>query len=142
MITVNRIIEVVQQDIAKNLNAFIASKDASLKALEFHDDAPTPEVDEYFMGIYLSSPEGEVFTSNGASSSVAITLDCILDTSRESVNLPQKYLSYTLEYLNGKNYGLRSYAYTAVTARVDLEATVNAFAVGLNITISHAYDMD
>lgn len=142
MITVNKIIEVVQQDIAKNLNTFIATKDANLQALSFHDDAPTPEVDEYFMGIYLSSPEGEVFTSNGQSSTVSITLDCILNSSREDVNLPQEYLSYTLEYLNGKNYGIRSYAYTAVTARVDLGATVNAFAVALNITIGHAYDMD
>lgn len=139
---VNDAIEVVQQDIATNLNAWIASHDTELEELTYHDDAPRTGIDEHYMGIYLSSPEGEVYQNDGKMESVDITLDCIIDDKRESVNLPQRYLSCILEYLSTRTYGIRSHAYTAVTARVDLDAPVNAFAIALRIVIAYAMDYD
>jgi len=142
MISVNDAVEAVQQDIATNLNSYIASHDAELEELTFHDDAPRTGMDEHYMGIYLSSPEGEVFTSDGRMETAIVTLDCIIDEKRESVNLPQKYLSCVLDFLRTRTYGIRSHAYTAVTARVDLDAPVNAFAVAIRIVTGYIMDCD
>lgn len=139
--TLNEALEQVQQDIARRFNGWLASRDAELPPLTFHDDAPDI-TDTHFMGIYLTSPDGEVYTGDGRSESITVTLDCIVDADRRSVNLPQRYLSWLLEYLKTRRYGIGSQAYTAVISRVDLDDSVNAFAVALRVVTGYAKDCD
>lgn len=138
--SIDKVLTAVQQDIIRNLNAVYES--AGLKALSFHDDAPQVGLDEYFMGIYLSSPEGEVFQSNGRVESITITLDCILDDVKENSNLPQTYLAKTVDYIRAKSYGISSFCSSGAIARVDLDASVNAFALAIDIVIGYRTDYD
>jgi len=143
--TLREILEQVQMDIVSNLNAYIQASEGAeedwYSPLSFHDDAPRVETDKYRMGIYLSSPDGEVFTSGPDSSNVMVTLDCILDGVREHSNYPQLYLSAVVDYLRKKQYGVSSNVATAQIVRTDLDAPVNAFVVAISITV-YANDMD
>ncbi len=138
--SIDKVLQAVQQDLVHNLNTVY--EDAGLQDLSYHDDAPQIGLDEYFMGIYLSSPEGEVFQSNGKVESITITLDCILDDVKENSNLPQKYLAKTIEYIRKKSYGISSYCSSAAIARVDLDASVNAFALAIDVVIAYRTDYD
>lgn len=141
--TLRQVLTQVQADIVNNLNDFISATQLEgedwFTELTFHDDAPRVDTDRYFMGIYLSSPDGEVYTGNASSGAVGITLDCILDDARENSNLPQLYLSAIIAYLKKKCYGVSSSVTTAVVLRTDLEAPVNGFAVAISATV---YDTD
>ncbi|MBQ3883093.1 MAG: hypothetical protein II730_11440, partial [Bacteroidales bacterium] len=127
--TLRQVLTQVQADLVANLNDFISATQLEdedwFTELTFHDDAPRVDTDRYFMGIYLSSPDGEVYTGNASSGAVGITLDCILDDARENSNLPQLYLSAIIAYLKKKCYGVSSSVTTAVVLRTDLEAPVN-----------------
>ena len=141
--TLRQVLTQVQADLLANLNNFISATQLEdedwFTELTFHDDAPRVDTDRYFMGIYLSSPDGEVYTGNASSGAVGITLDCILDDEREHSNLPQLYLSAIIAYLKKKCYGVSSSVTTAVVLRTDLEAPVNGFAVAISATV---YDTD
>lgn len=138
--SIDIVLQAVQQDLVRNLNAVY--ENAGLTALSYHDDAPQIGLDEHYMGIYLSSPEGEVFQSNGRSESITITLDCILDDVKENSNLPQQYLAKTIEYIRAKTYGISSFCSSGAIARVDLDASVNAFALAIDIVIAYRTDYD
>lgn len=138
--SIDTVLQAVQQDLVRNLNAVY--ENAGLTALSYHDDAPQIGLDEHYMGIYLSSPEGEVFQSNGRSESITITLDCILDDVKENSNLPQQYLAKTIEYIRAKTYGISSFCSSGAIARVDLDASVNAFALAIDIVIAYRTDYD
>lgn len=135
----------VQQDLVRNLNNYIESTQLEgedwFVPLSFHDDAPRVETDRYYMGIYDSSPEGQVYGSDERTETLDMTLDCILDDERENSAVPALYLSAITDYLRKKTYGVSSTAYTAVTMRTDLDMPVNGFAVALRITI-YDYDLD
>ena len=141
--TLRQVLTQIQADLVANLNDFISATQLEdedwFTELTFHDDAPRVDTDRYFMGIYLSSPDGEVYTGNASSGAVGITLDCILDDARENSNLPQLYLSAIIAYLKKKCYGVSSSVTTAVVLRTDLEAPVNGFAVAISATV---YDTD
>ena len=144
--TLRQVLTQVQADIIANLNDYIEASQLEgenwFHPLSFHDDAPNVDTDKYFMGIYLSSPDGEVFTGNAQSGAVGITLDCILDRTRANSNLPQLYLSAVIEYLKKRRYGVSSSVTTAVTLRTDLDAPVNAFAVAISATVYNTdYDI-
>lgn len=142
MMSVNDAVTMVQQDMLRNFNAWLATHDAELPPLSYHDDAPDIENNVHYMGIYLTSPDGEVFEGDGRSESVTVTLDCVVDAQRESVNLPQRYLSCLLDFLRTRTYGIGSHAYTAAIARVDLEAPANMFACALRIVTGYMMDCD
>lgn len=136
----------VQQDLAANLNNYISSTqiegESWFKPLEFHDDAPRVETDSFYMGIYLASPEGSVFEGTPQTAKVTVALDCILDDDRENSNLSTLYLSAVLDYLNRRRYGVSSNPTYAETARVDLDAQVNAFSVAIEIVVYNTdYDI-
>lgn len=141
--TLRQVLVQVQADLLANLNTYIESTELAdedwFHELTFHDDAPRIETDRWFMGIYLASPDGEVYTGNALQGAVSITLDCILDDKRENSNLPQLYLSAVIEYLKKRLYGVSSSVTTAVTLRTDLDAPYNGFAVAISATV---YDMD
>lgn len=137
--SIDNVLQAVQQDLVRNLNAVY--ENAGLTALSYHDDAPQIGLDEHYMGIYLSSPEGEVFQSNGRSESITITLDCILDDVKANSNLPQQYLAKTIEYIRAKTYGISSFCSSGAIARVDLDASVNAFALAIDIVIAYRTDL-
>ena len=141
--TLRQVLTQVQADLLANLNNFISATQLEdedwFTELSFHDDAPRVDTDRFFMGIYLSSPDGEVYTGNASSGAVGITLDCILDDVREHSNLPQLYLSAIIAYLKKRCYGISSSVTTAVVLRTDLDAPVNGFAVAISATV---YDMD
>ena len=141
--TLRQVLTQIQADLVANLNDFISATQLEdedwFTELTFHDDAPRVDTDRFFMGIYLSSPDGEVYTGNASSGAVGITLDCILDDARENSNLPQLYLSAIIAYLKKKCYGVSSSVTTAVVLRTDLEAPVNGFAVAISATV---YDTD
>ena len=139
MMTLRQIITQVQADILANLNDFI--EDSQLEdetwfhELSFHDDAPRVDTDKYYMGIYLDSPDGEVYTANPTMGATVVTLDCILDYSRDNSTVPEKYLSAIIDYLNTRRYGVSSNVTTAVTMRTDLDDPYNGFAVAINVTV-------
>lgn len=141
--TLRQVLTQVQADIVNNLNDFISATQLEgedwFTELTFHDDAPRVDTDRFFMGIYLSSPDGEVYTGNASSGAVGITLDCILDDVREHSNLPQLYLSAIIAFLKKRCYGISSSVTTAVVLRTDVEAPVNGFAVAISATV---YDTD
>jgi len=143
--TLRQTLEQVQQDIVNNLDNYIRSTEGSVEdwyhPLEYHDDAPSWETDRFRMGIYLSSPDGQVYTSTASASNVMVTLDCVLDDVREHSNYPQLYLSAIVDYLRKKTYGVSSNVATAQIVRTDLDAPVNALAVAISITV-YANDMD
>ena len=146
MMTLRQILEQIQADIVTNLNTFIAStvRDGEewFRELSFHDDAPRVESDRYFMGIYLSSPDGEVYTANANMGAVGVTLDCILDDARENSNVPERYLSAVIDFLRHRRYGVSSTVTTAVVIRTDLDAPVNGFAVAISVTVYNTdYDI-
>lgn len=141
--TLRQVLEQVRTDLAANLNAYIGSTQESgedwFNELTFHTDAPRIESDRYYMGIYLSSPDGAVYEGTAQNARVTVALDCILDDERENGDNPALYLSAVLEYLRRRRYGVSSTATYAETARVDLDADVNAFSVAIEVTV---YDMD
>ena len=141
--TLRQVLVQVQADLLANLNNYIESSKLEnedwFHELTFHDDAPRVGTDEWFMGIYLSSPDGEVYTGTAQQGAVGITLDCILADVREHSTLPQLYLSAVIDYLKKKLYGISSTVTTAVVLRTDLDAPVNGFAVAISAQV---YDMD
>lgn len=138
-----QVVEQIQADIVANLNSYIASSQREdedwFSELSFQDDSPRVELDRFCMGIYLASPEGTVFEGTAQTQKITVALDCILDDIRENSNLPMLYLSAVLDYLNHKRYGVSSNPTYAETARVDLDADVNAFSVAIEVVI---YNMD
>lgn len=145
MISINDILVQVQQDLVRNLNGYIESTqeegESWFKPLTFLDGAPRVESDRYKMGIYLSSPEGEVFQSDGRTMNISVSLDCLLDDSKENSSDPQRYLSAVISYLSKREYGTSSVPYTAVCVRTDLGADVNGFAVAIKVSL-YEFDMD
>ena len=149
---IRKIVEEVFDDLSTNLNNHIASCQAYGESwytpLTYSHDAPRIEEengqgDSYFMGIYLSSPEGQVFSSNNKVQTVTIALDCVLDSYRENSNLPTYYLSAVIDYLQKKTYEISSTVTMAQIVRTDLDAPVNAFSVAINISAYvNDYDMD
>ena len=137
--TLRQILEQVQADLVTNLNSYISSTQREdenwFVNLRFFDGAPRVDTDRYYMGIYLSSPDGEVYTANPSGGSAVVTLDCILDDSTENANVPEKYLSAVIEFLQRRRYGVSSNVTTAVVIRTDLDAPVNGFAVAIAITV-------
>lgn len=138
-----QVVEQIQADIEANLNSYIESSQREeedwFTELSFHDDAPRVELDRFFMGIYLASPDGAVFEGTAQTRTITVSLDCILDDKRENSNLPTLYLSAVLDYLYKRRYGISSNPTYAETARVDLDADVNAFSVAIEVVI---YNMD
>ena len=141
--SLRQVLTQVQADIAQNLNDYIRSTqldgESWFKALEIHDDAPRVDADEFYMGIYLSSPVGAVYEGDPKSAKMTVSLDCILDDKREDSNLSEYYLSAVIDYLNRRNYGVSSSVKYAQTARVDLDDDVNAFIVTIEVVV---YNMD
>ena len=133
----------IQADLTANLNSYIDASQLEdegwFTELSFQDDAPRVELDRYCMGIYLSSPEGAVFEGTAQSQKITVALDCILDDIRENSNLSTLYLSAVLDYLNHRRYGVSSNPTYAETARVDLDADVNAFSVAIEVVV---YNID
>lgn len=146
MMNLRQILTQVQADIVANLNTYIQASQLEdedwFHALSFHDDAPKDETDKYYMGIYLASPDGEVYTASPVMGATVVTLDCVLDDKRENSNVPEKYLSAIIEYLQCKRYGVSSNVTTAVSVRTDLGAPYNGFAVAINVTVYNTdYDI-
>ena len=144
---IRKIVKEVFDDLSENLNTHIASCQAQgedwYTPLKYSEDAPRVESDSYYMGIYLSSPEGQVYSGNNNTQTVTIALDCILDDVRENSNLPTYYLSAVIDYLQKKTYETSSSVTMAQIVRTDLDAPVNAFSVAINITAYvNDYDMD
>lgn len=137
--TLRQILLQVQMDLVSNLNDAIRDSQVSgenwFKELSFHDDSPRVDTDRYYMGIYLASPDGEVYTATPSIGAVGVTLDCILDDARENSNVAEKYLSAVIEYLRHRRYGVSSTVTTAVTLRTDLGDPVNGFAVAVSVTV-------
>lgn len=138
-----QVVEQIQADIEANLNSYIESSQREgedwFTELSFHDDAPRVELDRFYMGIYLASPDGAVFEGTAQTRTITVALDCFLDDVRENSNLPMLYLSAVLDYLYKRRYGISSNPIYAETARVDLDADVNAFSVAIEVVI---YNMD
>lgn len=138
-----QVVEQIQADIEANLNSYIESSQREeedwFTELSFHDDAPRVELDRFYMGIYLASPDGAVFEGTAQTRTITVSLDCFLDDKRENSNLPMLYLSAVLDYLYKRRYGISSNPTYAETARVDLDADVNAFSVAIEVVI---YNMD
>lgn len=141
--SLRQILAQIQTDLTANLNTFISNSQIEgedwFTELSFHDDAPRVETDEFYMGIYLSSPVGAVYEGDPKSAKMTVSLDCILDDKREDSNLSEYYLSAVIDYLNRRNYGVSSSVKYAQTARVDLDDDVNAFIVTIEVVI---YNMD
>ena len=141
--TMRDVITQIQADILANLNSYIEASQKEdedwFEELSFQDDAPRVELDRYCMGIYLSSPEGAVFEGTAQTQKITVALDCILDDIRENSNLSTLYLSAVLDYLNHRRYGVSSNPTYAETARVDLDADVNAFSVAIEVVV---YNID
>lgn len=146
MMNIRQILLQVQADIVANLNSYIEAAEGEnedwFHELSFHEDAPRVDTDRYFMGIYLSSPDGEVYSGSPQSAAVMVTLDCILDAARENSNVPERYLSAVIDYLRHRRYGVSSEVTTAVVVRTDLDAPVNGFAVAISVTVYNTdYDI-
>lgn len=146
MMTLRQILEQVQADIISNLNTFIDRTQEEgedwFHTLKFYDEAPRVGKDKYFMGIYLSSPDGQVYSTTPSSASAMVTLDCVLDYARENSTAPEKYLSAMVEYLQHRRYGVSSNVATAVVVRTDLDAPYNGFAVAISVTVYNTdYDI-
>ena len=144
--TLRQIITQVQADLVANLNSYIEATELEgedwFHTLTFHDDAPRVDTDRYFMGIYLASPDGEVFEANPDSASTFVTLDCILDDNRDNSNVPEKYLSAVIDFLRHRRYGVSSTVTTSVVIRTDLDMPYNGFAVALTVTVYNTdYDI-
>ena len=144
---IRKIVEEVFSDLSANLNNHIASCQAYGETwytpLIFSMDAPRVENDTYYMGVYLSSPEGRVYAGGVKTQTVTVALDCILDDVRENSNLPTYYLSAVIDYLQKKTYEISSSVTMAQIVRTDLDAPVNAFSVAINISAYvNDYDMD
>ena len=141
--TMRDVITQIQADILANLNSYIEASQKEnedwFEELSFQDDSPRVELDRFCMGIYLASPDGAVFEGTAQTQKITVALDCILDDIRENSNLPTLYLSAVLDYLNHKRYGVSSNPTYAETARVDLDADVNAFSVAIEVVV---YNMD
>lgn len=137
--TLRQVITQVQADLVANLNTYIEATELEgedwFHTLTFHDDAPRVDTDRYFMGIYLASPDGEVYNAEPSSGTVFVTLDCILDDKRENSNVPEKYLSAIIEYLQRRRYGVSSNVTTSVVLRTDLDMPCNGFAVAMSVTV-------
>ena len=69
-------------------------------------------------------------------------IDCIIDTQRRHSNIPEKYLSLLIEYLNSLTFGLISQTDEGDLARVDLGGQVNAFALSVRIVFRVDNDAD
>lgn len=138
-----QVVEQIKADIEANLNSYIESSQREdedwFTELSIHSDAPRVELDRFYMGIYLASPDGAVFEGNAQTRTITVSLDCFLDDKRENSNLPMLYLSAVLDYLYKRRYGISSNPTYAETARVDLDADVNAFSVAIEVVI---YNMD
>ncbi len=141
--TLRQVLVQVQQDIVTNLNDFIRASQLDgedwFTELTFHNEAPRVGMDKFFMGIYLSSPDGEVYTGNALQGAVGITLDCMLDDVREHSYHAELYLSAVIDFLKRRIYGISSNVTTAVVLRADLDVPYNGFAVAISATV---YDMD
>lgn len=141
--TLKQIQKEIKDDFEANLNNYISSTQEQgedwFTELEFTTFAPKVENDRWKMGIYFASPEGSVYKGTASSATVTVALDCILSDDVNDSNLPVFYLSAVLEYLRRRRYGVSSTATYAETARVDLDADVNAFSVAIEVTV---YDMD
>lgn len=138
-----QVVEQIKADIEANLNSYIESSQREdedwFTELSIHSDAPRVELDRFYMGIYLASPDGAVFEGTAQTRTITVSLDCFLDDKRENSNLPMLYLSAVLDYLYKRRYGISSNPTYAETARVDLDADVNAFSVAIEVVI---YNMD
>lgn len=147
MTTLRELVLKIHEDLNDNLNTYIGSTQAVdedwFEPLSFVPYAPDWETEEdwFKMGIYLSSPNGAVYTSNSKASNITVALDCLLDNVREHSALPQLYLSAVVDYLRKKNYGDSSNVSFAQIVRTDLDAPVNAFSVAINVTV-YSNDMD
>ena len=139
---IRKIVREVFDDLSENLNAHIASCQAPgeswYEPLQFSMDAPRVgsdgQGDSYYMGIYLSSPEGQVYSGNNKVQTETIVLDCLIDYYRENSNIPTYYLSAVIDYLQKRTYETSSTVTMAQIVRTDLGAPVNAFSVAINIT--------
>lgn len=138
-----QVVEQIKADIEANLNSYIESSQREdedwFTELSIHSDAPRVELDRFYMGIYLASPDGAVFEGTAQTRTITVSLDCFLDDKRENSNLPMLYLSAVLDYLYKRRYGISSNPTYAETARVDLDADVNAFSVAIEVVV---YNMD
>lgn len=144
---IRKIVREVFDDLSENLNSHIASCQAQgedwYTPLQYSEDAPRVGSDTYYMGIYLSSPEGKVYSGDNKAQTVTVVLDCILDDVRENSNVPTYYLSAVIDYLQKKTYETTSSVTMAQIVRTDLDAPVNAFSVAINITAyANDYGMD
>lgn len=134
------VVQMVQQDIASKLNAHLSDK--GLKEVAFFQDPPRIESDTYAMGIYLASPNGEVYSQNENNATLTIVLDCLLDDVSDNSHLPQEYLSTVIQYLNKKTYGFASSIQTASLNRVDNGDVVNWFGIAIDIVCGVFTDYD
>lgn len=137
--TISQVIDQVRNDLFNNLNGVLES--ASLKKLKYEIYAPRIETSKMKMGVYLDSPEGQVFSSDGRSQSIDIVLDCILDDDIRHSNWGEEYLSVVISYLSNKKYGVSSTPFSAVTWRTDLDHPINGFGVAMRV-VTYDSDMD
>lgn len=131
-------VDLVYKAVSEEFNAELAKE--GLSPLSYQRTAPIVESCTNKMGIYLSSPSGEDYQSNGRISDVSITMDCLLTQAFDDSNLPEKYLSILVDYLNSQSFCFGSYISTAVTARCDLRCSVNGFALCLVVRVAVMHD--
>ena len=135
--TIHSVMDQVRTDLETNLNGVLEAE--SLAPLLYDCTSPRVETDRMKMGVYLSSPDGEVFSADGRMQTIDITLDCILDDDISHSNWSEEYLSIVISYLSKKKYGISSLPFSAIAVRSDLDSPVNGFAVAMRITL---YDND
>lgn len=125
----------------KYLSEHIGSPEDYLP-LTYTEYVPDPEASVCEMGIYAASGQGASFKKDGSEYVTYAVIDCIIDTQRRHSNIPEKYLSLLIEYLNSLTFGLISQTDEGDLARVDLGGQVNAFALSVRIVFRVDNDAD
>lgn len=139
--TIADTLDEVIEDFKIRFNKVLAK--AGLAPIEkFQAQAPNPELDEYCLGIYLSSPEGYVFEFNPETrrSVVTITFDGILSRDVEDSALVDSYLSALIVFVLSRNYGFSSTPDKALTLREDLNENRNSFMLSMKVVLDYQSD--
>jgi len=141
--TIRQVTSAIISDLKANLNTFIASTQETgedwFTELNIVEYAPTQK-DFFTMGVYLTSPDGNVYEGNAAGAVIRLALDCVIDDTYENSSLPQNYLSAVISYLQKKSSKFRTVIPLAQVVRVDLsdggDFCINSFAVLVEVSVS------
>ena len=99
-------------------------------------EGPTQsEGNDWAIGIYLGSPDGAVYESDGNAFTAHIVIDCMIDKAEKDAGLGVACLSTTLEWLKTHGFEVNIYPAEAIVLRVGGGDFYNGFAVHIVIAI-------